>query len=159
MVTPHHFLVLIGLGIIWTLLSGHYSGLLLTLGVVSCLISYGFYRKIVGQAQTTTIRFHPLNQIKYTFWLMYEIVKTNLDVIAAIFNPGKIAPQFFKVNTTGLDEMGRVIYANSITRTPGTVSVRLYDDEIEVHGLLEKSKVGLMDDVMKNKIRDLHISD
>lgn len=151
----HHLIMLVGLATIWCLLSGHYNSLLLFLGALSCLVSYGFYQKIVGQTTIPRLKFHPLKQFRYTFWLIGEIVKSSIAVIGAIFNPKKLAPQFFDVEASGLDELGRVIYANSITRTPGTVSVNVSDTKIQVHGLLAHSKASLMTNKMRGKVRQL----
>ena len=150
-----HLIAFVGLAVIWCLLSGHYTALLLSLGALSCLVSYGLYQKIVGQTKIASIRFHPWKQIIYTAWLVGEIIKSSVAVIGAIFNPKKLAPQFFDVEVSGLDETGRVIYANSITRTPGTVSVDVSETEIQVHGLLARSKAGLMDNKMLAKVRRL----
>lgn len=147
--------LLIGLAVIWCLLSGHYTGLLLSLGALSCLVSYYFYQKIARQTKITRLRFHPVKQVRYTFWLLGEIIKSSVDVMGAILNPKKLSPQFFDVAVGDLDEMGRVIYANSITRTPGTVSIQVKQTEIQVHALLVSSKDGLLDNKMLTKVRQL----
>lgn len=155
MLLKRRLALLIGLAAIWCLLSGHYTSLLLSLGVLSCLLSYYFYQKIASQTKITRIRFHPVKQFRYTFWLLGEIIKSSIEVMVAVFNPKKLSPQFFEVEVGDLDEMGRVIYANSITRTPGTVSIEVKQTEIQVHALLVSSKDGLLDDKMLTKVRQL----
>ncbi|WP_424947729.1 Na+/H+ antiporter subunit E [Candidatus Spongiihabitans sp.] len=150
-----HLIALVGLAAIWCLLSGHYTALLLSLGALSCLASYWVYRRVAGQTTLPRPGRRPLRHALYTAWLVGEIIKSSVAVIGAIFNPKKLAPQFFSVDASGLDETGRVIYANSITRTPGTVSVDVSETEIQVHGLLARSKAGLMDNKMLAKVRRL----
>ena len=150
-----HLALLAGLIVIWCLLSGHYTILLLSLGVLSCLLSYGFYQKMMRQTKNTRIRIHPIKQFRYTLWLLGEIIKSNIDVIGAILNIKKLSPQFFDVEVGDLDEIGRVIYANSITLTPGTVSVVVTQTEIRVHALLSSSKDDLLNNKMHTKIRQL----
>lgn len=148
-----HLIRLVGLAAIWCLLSGHYTALLLSLGGLSCLLSYGLYHRIISKTPIPRLTFHPLRQLGYTLWLIAEIIKSNIAVIGAIFNSQKIAAQFFTVDASGLDEQGRVMYANSITRTPGTVSVDVGESQIQVHGLLARSKTDLMTNKMLVKVR------
>lgn len=155
MLLKSHLVPLIGLVILWCLLSGHYHWLLLFLGALSCLVSYGFYQKIVGQTKIAKLKVHPIKQVRYTFWLIGQIIVAGIAVIGAIFNTKKLAPQFFDVDASGLDELGRVMYANSITRTPGTVSIDVSETKIQVHGLLANSKADLMNDKMLVKVRQL----
>ncbi len=155
MLSKHRLVLLFGLVAIWCLLSGHYSGLLLSLGGVSCLVSDWFYQKIVHQTDLNRFRFHPLKQCHYIIWLLGEIIKSNIDVIVAIFNRKKLSPQFFDVEIGDLDEMGRVIYANSITLTPGTVTIEIKQTTLHVHALLVKSRDGLLDGKMHAKVCQL----
>ncbi len=139
----------------WCLLSGHFTAFLLVLGALSCVISYGLYRRITRQHPYQAIRFHPLQQAGYLAWLSVEIIKANVAVIGAIINPGKAASELFNVDTDGLNEQGRVTYANSITLTPGTVSTDVGRNQIQVHALLASAKDGLMDNKMRTRVRQL----
>jgi multicomponent Na+:H+ antiporter subunit E len=72
------------------------------------------------------------------FWLFLarEVIIANIDVIKRIFKPGKnISPQLFELPLTQKTDLSRVIYANAITMTPGTVSVNLDRKTITVHTL------------------------
>ncbi len=149
-------ILLIVLAGIWCLLSGYYTGLLLSLGLASCLACCWIYHRISMDSSHPEIRFHPIRQLNYLGWLLVQIFKSNVQVIGAVISPGKISPQFFKVKTGSLDEIGRVIYANSITLTPGTVSTDVGENEIQVHALLESSRQGLADNKMRGKV--LHLN-
>ena len=77
-----------------------------------------------------------LRPLGYAGWLAVEIVKSNIDVASRILNPGlPIQPQVIRVRSTQKTDLGRVIFANSITLTPGTVSMEIRGDEIIVHAL------------------------
>ena len=84
----------------------------------------------------------------YTIWLFREIIKANIDTAKIIIfnNPN---PQNFRVKSSQKTEAGRVMYANSITLTPGTVTTQLENDVLEVHALssdmAEDVKSGEMD--------------
>jgi len=72
------------------------------------------------------------------FWLFLarEVIIANIDVIKRIFKPGKnISPQLFELPLTLKSDVSRVIYANAITLTPGTVSANLDKKTVTVHTL------------------------
>ncbi len=83
---------------------------------------------------------HPIHltwrALVYWPWLLWEIVKSNLQVARIILSPRlEISPELIKVPTSQGSDLGRVIYANSITLTPGTVSIYVWSEAIEVHAL------------------------
>ena len=120
----------------WLLLSGHYTPLLMGFGAVSCgLVVYIAHRMDVIDHEG-----HPshlsLKILPYWAWLCWEIVKSNIDVAKVILSPKlPISPVMFKTKASQSQELGQVIYANSITLTPGTVTVGLVDGVLEVHAL------------------------
>jgi len=119
--------------ITWFALSGETSFLLLSLGLFSCaLVTWMTVRMNYLDGD-----WHPLH-IKWTrlpayiLWLCREIIVSNIQVATAIlFRPESIHPQRFVVDSSTLSELAQVIYANSITLTPGTVSLFLRDGKIE----------------------------
>ena len=120
----------------WLLWSGHYTSLLITFGVVSSLfVAFTAKKMYVADAEG-----HPVHMlfrlIFYVPWLVWAIVKSNIDIAARILNPRlPISPRVIKVKTSQKTDLGRVIYANSITLTPGTVTVDVDGDELVVHAL------------------------
>lgn len=75
----------------------------------------------------------------YFVWLFIEIVKANVAVVRAVMSPGlEVSPTLTKIPTPQSTDIGRVMFANSITLTPGTVSVCMEDDHILVHALLSE---------------------
>ena len=124
------------LSAVWLLWSGHTSPLLLTFGAVSCaaVLLIALRMKIVDREGAPVEL--PLRVLRYLPWLIWQIIKANLDVAGRILRPGlPISPRMIKVQTSQKRDIGRVIYANSITLTPGTVSVDTLGKEITVHAL------------------------
>ncbi len=77
--------------------------------------------------------------LTYFVWLFIEIIKANIAVIKAVLSPGlEISPTLTKIPTPQASDIGKVMFANSITLTPGTVSVSMEDDHILVHALLSE---------------------
>lgn len=102
-----------------------------------------------GQA----IPLKPVAFVSYFIWLCIEVVKSNLDVAFRIVRPDlPIQPRLLKIKTSQATELGQVIFANSITLTPGTVSIDLRDDEIEVHALAQEPAGSLMSGEMDRRI-------
>lgn len=130
----------IGLGIalllLWLLMSGIYKPLIISFGVASVLLVVFIARRmdvVDHEGLPFQLRF---GVFSYTAWLVWEITKTNIDVARIILRPAlSVAPRFIRVKATQATDLGRVIHANSITLTPGTVSIELEGDEIIVHAL------------------------
>ena len=142
---------MISLLVLWIMLSGHYTLLQLSLGILSVLIV-----TIVSSRMNLIIFDQPILQlyfikfIPYGFWLMIQILKSNIDVCIRILNPKlPINPQLVTVKSTQASNLAKVIYANSITLTPGTISIDIDGSEIEVHCLsnvgIDSLKTGAMD--------------
>ena len=131
-------LVLFG---VWVLLSGIIEPLLLGLGLASSLavvwITVRADRRD-GEPVPFTLRVERLPG--YLLWLAWEIVKSNVDVSRRILSPSlPIAPTVRWLPASQRSELARVIYADSITLTPGTLSIDLEDGSVEVHALNEGS--------------------
>ena len=124
----------------WLLLSGHYEPLILVFGAISCAI----VALLAYRMQVIDYESHPINLgwrlPFYWCWLLWEIVKANIDVAKRILNPRlPISPTIFTLKPTQPTELGLVIYANSITLTPGTVTLQVTRDELEVHALSQEA--------------------
>ena len=75
--------------------------------------------------------------LSYFSWLFREIAKANMDVVKAVMKPElDVTPGLIKVKAPQKTDIGKTMFANSITLTPGTVSVSLDGDDILVHSLL-----------------------
>ena len=125
------FIVLFGF---WLLMSGYFTPLILSLGVISCLLCV--YLTIKGEFldnETLPIYFFP-RLIQYTLWLIKEILKSNIQTAKVIIMKSE-EPELFSVKATQKTNEGKVTYANSITLTPGTVTTQIKNDIFEVHAL------------------------
>lgn len=129
-----------GLGLVmyllWLVLSGHYTGLLLSLGAVSCaFIVWVTHRMDAIDHEGVPIHLS-VRGWRYWPWLLAEIVKSNIDVAKIIVDPRlPVSPTMVRVKASQRTEFGRTVFANSITLTPGTMSVHMEDHTILVHAL------------------------
>ena len=89
----------------------------------------------------------------YAPWLFWQVFKANVDVARRILTPRlPIAPRVIRVKASQKRDIARVIYANSITLTPGTVSLRLDGDEITVHALTREAAEELESGKMDRRV-------
>lgn len=134
--------LIITLVVLWLLLSGLYKLQLLILGAVSiALVVWLANRMRVLQHRGQPIYFRFFNILGYWGWLLKQIFISNVDVTKVVISPElPIKPTLRRVSATPNTEMGRVIYANSITLTPGTTAINFTPDgDILVHALHEDS--------------------
>jgi len=126
--------------VLWYLLSGHDEPLLLSLGGASAVA----VTLIAWRKGSLDREGHPIHLIRrapaYWAWLAWQIVKANIDVARRCLDPRlPISPTLVTLKASQGSDLGRVIYANSITLTPGTVSVAVEGDRITVHALSRES--------------------
>ena len=128
------FIVFIGL---WLLLSGVYKPLTVGLGVLSVLaVIYISNRMDSIDGDGVKIRLKPIKFIQYQMWLLVEIAKANWIVTKIILSPSlPIKQHMFSVPYTQKTDLGQVIYANSITLTPGTITVEIEPGHFLVHAV------------------------
>ena len=140
----------------WLLMSGHYTPLILFLGAIS--VGFVLYlTKRMDALDEDTFEFKlKRRHFSYWSWLAKEIFKANLDVAKVVLAPNmKLSPRMLRVPTSQSSELGTVIYANSITLTPGTVSVDIEGDEIIVHGLPRELMAVLREGDMDKRVNYL----
>lgn len=146
---------------LWLLLSGHYTGLLLSLGLISAL-GVSLIAARMGVLDHEGLPLDILLRLpKVTVWLVWEILKSNWGVVKVILNPSLAEPQLVSVKATQKTAAGLVTHANFITLTPGTVSVDVdeADNTILVHGLTAEFADGCLDPEMDRRVSSLEATD
>ena len=77
--------------------------------------------------------------LAYFCWLFVEIIKANVAVVRQIISPDmEVSPTMTRIPTKDKSDLAKTMLANSITLTPGTVSVDIEEDHILVHALLSE---------------------
>jgi len=141
------------LSIFWLINSGHYTPLLLSFMVVSVLfVSILCHRMnlIDGESQPLGLTFtFPI----YLLWLIKEVVVTNIAVAGCVWKGNHtLNSKIIKVTADQKTDLGKVIYASSITLTPGTVSIDLIGNEITVHALTDEAAADLLTGEMNIRV-------
>ncbi len=121
----------------WLSLSGHYTPLLLSFGVASCvLVVYLSVRMEVVDEEGVPLHLRGRFWIGYLPWLMKEIFVANVAVAKIILDPAlPISPRMVVFPGSQKTDLGRAIYANSITLTPGTITTGVQGQEFQIHAL------------------------
>jgi multicomponent Na+:H+ antiporter subunit E len=141
------------LAALWWLLSGQTAPLLLAFGLASVLGTVWLARRMeIVDHESHPVHLTP-GLARYGLQLIREIVVSNIEVIRLILSPRlAIQPHFLRVRTRQTTDLGKVILANSITLTPGTVTVDLQGDELLVHALTRSSGQAVEDGQLDRRV-------
>ncbi|MDZ7747874.1 MAG: Na+/H+ antiporter subunit E [Halofilum sp. (in: g-proteobacteria)] len=147
----------LGLFLLWLLLSGHYTVLVTSLGVASCL-GVTVLANRLGVLEPDGRSFAFLSRLAlYVPWLAKEIVVSNIEVTRLIWHPRlPIRPQVIRTPSSQRTALGLASFANSITLTPGTLS--LDADEpgvVVVHAIGDVTAEGLQTGEMDRRVTAL----
>ncbi len=94
--------------------------------------------------------------IKYVFWLLGEIIKSSISVSKIAWSRNiRVYPSIEPIISVQTTELGCVVYANSITLTPGTVTLSMEDNKLLVHALDIKFMEDLQDGTMDRKVLEI----
>ncbi len=158
------FFLLLG---IWIILSGFLvtpDGKVdvahLGMGLICCaLVTWisGDLMLVDSQKSTPARIRHTLGILTYLPWLFWEILVANLHVLRLAIFPGglqKVQPRIVRYQTYLKTPSSRFIFANSITLTPGTITLKLADDVLYIHAISEEAAEGITkgENLMERKI-------
>ena len=137
----------------WLALSGHYTLFLTAAGLVSA----GLVLLALRQARMLDEEGQPLERLAgaltYWPWLVVEIVKSALGVTRVVLDPRMpISPTMTIVKATQRSPAGLATYANSITLTPGTLTVGVRGQELTVLALVREGALDLEEGRMDRRV-------
>jgi len=140
----------------WLVLSGKFDGFHISLGVVSSFIVAYFSGDLLFAAPIKKGFFRQVIRfILYVPWLLYEVFIANLHILKIVFHPQMmdlIDPKIIRFNSKLTGQMPLFIFGNSITLTPGTITIFVnVFGTYTVHAIDEKSAEGLPGE-MENRI-------
>ena len=139
--------------VFWLLLSGYFEPFLLAAGV-GCSVGVVW---LAHRMELIDDEGHPIHLgwrvLGYWPWLFKEIVKSAWAVARIILDPRlPVSPELLRVKASQKTAVGVVTYANSITLTPGTISVEVLPGEILVHALTHAGAEGLREGEMDRRV-------
>ncbi len=144
--------------IFWLLISGDFDLQHLVTGLILAIILTIFWNQLTiherGKTRFTWRQFRIF--LRYFFFLALEIIKANFMVAFIVLSPRMpISPGMIVLKVTLKKDLPRVFYANSITMTPGTISVDLEGDRLLVHGMTRHHAFGVRSWYLYDIMKDL----
>lgn len=141
----------------WLVLSGHYTLLITSFGAASVALVVWLSRRMQIIDHEGPAAGFSLGLIRYWGWLLGRIMRSALRVSWLILGrPGQLQPAMRATPSTAQHDLNQVIYANSITLTPGTLAAEVDEHEILIHALEAASITSLDRGGMRQRVERLH---
>lgn len=141
----------------WVLWSGMFKPLLLGLGAFSCALA-GYIAVRMGYFDTRVfaLRFN-FRVITFWGWLLKEIVKSSLEVARVVLSRElRLSTRVVEIDASRLSPVDQAVLGNSITLTPGTLTLDASDGRLLVHALSEEGAQALEDGEMLRRVAAIH---
>jgi multicomponent Na+:H+ antiporter subunit E len=146
---------------LWLVLSGQYDLFHISMGLLSVAVVLWFNGSIQrvhlsADDHSMTYKMRPIAFLRYCGWLLKEIVLSSLQVAHILMRRKlRIEPHLIKVRVKLPNLAAKVLLGNSITLTPGTVTIEMQGDQFYVHALTEKTSASLVDGTMASKVAEI----
>jgi multicomponent Na+:H+ antiporter subunit E len=145
--------------LLWVLFSGRFQAFHLATGAIAVLFVLWLDRKLgpatLGDADRP-LRLHPVRLVAYVFWLGWQMVLSAWQVARVILNPERhLRPKLVLFRSPQPHVIAKVVLGNSITLTPGTLTLDIEGDRYLVHALSADSAEGLLSGDMQRRVARL----
>lgn len=146
----------VALLVLWLVLSGHYTVLLTTFGV-TCVCLVVWFSRRMGLIDREGVFIHLFPGLAgYWAWMIKEIFLSNVQAARIILSPSlPISPALIYYRSSQQTDLGRVLFANSVTLTPGTVTTEVEGEDLRIHALAWVFVDGVEEGVMDARVTRL----
>jgi len=140
----------------WLLWSGFFTPLMLLLGLFSCgLVVYLSKRLSLFETEFHALKLS-LRLFRYWAWLAGEIVRSSMEVTRVVLSPSlPISPTLVDIRSSSKYPDDRAILGNSITLTPGTLTIAVVGQRLTVHALTHQGAEELLGGEMERRVAAL----
>ena len=139
----------------WMIFSGLFDVFHLTLGVISCGIITWMSSDLLFEDRSIGLLSRGrqgFRLVGYCFWLLWQVVVSTLHLFRLAFSPrSALQPHIVRYKTSLKSDFEKFLLANSITLTPGTVTIKIVGDTIYIHAISDVAAAGL-DGEMERRI-------
>ena len=137
--------------------SSFQTGELITGLIVSLIIAFFTYESFTRVSPENNIVKRIFSFLKYLPIFIIEMIKANIDVARRVINPSlPINPGIVAIKTDLKSDQAKMFLANSITLTPGTLTVDIKDDTLYIHWIdVESEKPQLQKNIIASKFENL----
>jgi multicomponent Na+:H+ antiporter subunit E len=148
------FIIMFGF---WLVFSGIFDAYHMTLGAICsalvALVSHDLLFKDISGGEKLK---QAWRLILYLPWLIYQVILANLHVVRMVLQPSKIHPQIIEIDAKLKSEISKVTFANSITLTPGTITMDIDGNKFYVHALSQKVADDLLTGEMEDRVAHVY---
>ncbi len=141
--------------LIWVVLSGYVDLFHLSLGLLCCALVTWMSSDLLFADRTAPLRSRIVQSgrlLSYTSWLLWQIVLANLKLLRLAFGPReRWRPQIVRYECGLETDFEKYLLANSITLTPGTVTIKILGNTYYIHAINDEAAAGL-DGEMERRI-------
>jgi len=140
----------------WVLWSGYLKPLLLGLGALSCLLTVWIVRRM-GYFDDENFAFHyDWRLLGFWAWLGREVVVSSIEVARVVLRRRLVVePKVVNIDGSGLGPVDLALLGNSITLTPGTLTLDVHEDRLLVHALTADGAAALERGEMQRRVAAL----
>ncbi|MCK4621801.1 MAG: Na+/H+ antiporter subunit E [Desulfuromonadales bacterium] len=146
--------------IFWVVMSGMFDVFHFSLGVLSCLLVAFFSSDLLFPDEGRPWLRELFGMICYLPYLLWQIILANLQVTYIVLHPRmleKVDPHLFRFETTLKRPISKVAMAQSITLTPGTITINIHENQIAVYALTEEAAASLPGEMERRVAKALEI--
>lgn len=144
------------LALAWLLWSGLYKPLILGFGLLSCVLTMIVVRRMHFFDRETYSLQPSIKLMRYWLWLLVEIAHSSVAVAKVVLNPSlPISPRIVRVTAPSDQSFDQVILGNSITLTPGTLTLDIFEGTLRVHTLTDEGARALLSGEMLDRVAQL----
>jgi len=148
--------------IFWILMSGRFDYFHLSLGIISCaIVAYASRDLLFKDIRAKNRHIEVIRFIRYLPWLFYQIVLANIHIAYLVLHPRMlklIDPHIIRFKTRLKKDLSLLTFGNSITLTPGTITVLIKEGHYYVHAIDRFVAEGLPGD-MEKRVGHIYMED
>ena len=149
--------------IFWIVLSGRFDYFHLSLGIISCaVVTHASHDLLFKGTRARDVYTQLVRFVKYLPWHIYQIILSGIYVTYLALHPRMsmlIDPHIIRFKTRLKKDLSLMTFGNSITLTPGTITVLIKKGYFYVHAIDKKVAEDLLTGEMEDKVADVFMED
>jgi len=149
--------------IFWIVLSGRFDYFHLSLGIISCaIVAYASHDLLFKGTKSRDVYVQLIRFVKYLPWHIYQIILAGIYVTYLALHPRMpmlIDPHIIRFKTRLKKDLSLMTFGNSITLTPGTITVLIKEGYFYVHAIDKKVVEDLLTGEMEDKVAGVFMED
>jgi multicomponent Na+:H+ antiporter subunit E len=149
--------------VFWIVISGRFDYFHLSLGIIACaIVAYVSHDLLFKGKKTEKVHTQIIRFVRYLPWHIYQIVLAGLHVTYLALHPRMsmvIDPHIMRFKTKLKKDLSLMTFGNSITLTPGTITVLIKEGDFYVHAIDKKAGEDLLTGEMENKVAHVFMED